>query len=163
MSEERIYWLAWSKVLGVGPILRDRLKQHFNSLGTAWNADREQLLAIDGLGLVSVEKLIAYRAKIDPEKLIIEHTQTNPLFWAQSDPDYPRLLAEIPSAPAVLYYKGQVSHAENQGLLPTFSHNQKGSEYQQYQSWELIPDFRRGILVLYSIKPLVRKESQQAI
>ena len=119
MSEERIYWLAWSKVLGVGPILLDRLKQHFDSLETAWIADREQLLAIDGLGLVSVEKLIAFRAKIDPEKLIVEHTQTNPLFWAQSDADYPRLLAEIPSAPAVLYYKGQVSHAENQGLVPT--------------------------------------------
>ena len=119
MSKERTYWLAWSKVKGVGPILLDRLHQQFDNLETAWKADREQLLAIEGLGLLSVEKLLDSRAKIDPEKLILEHTQTNPCFWTQSDAEYPRLLAEIPSAPAVLYYQGQVIPAENQGLLPT--------------------------------------------
>jgi DNA processing protein len=119
MSEERIYWLAWSKVSGVGPILLDRLKQQFDSLETAWNADRQELLAIDGLGVKSVENVITSRAKIDPQKLIVEHTLNNPLWWAQSDRDYPRLLGEIPSAPAVLYYKGKVALAENQGRVPT--------------------------------------------
>ncbi len=119
MSQERIYWLAWSKVAGVGPILLDRLKQQFNNLETAWNADRDALLSIDGLGLQSVEKVIDSRAKIDPQKFLVEHTINNPRWWTRADADYPRLLLEIPSAPGVLYYKGRVDLAENQGNIPT--------------------------------------------
>ncbi len=119
MLQERIYWLAWSKVSGVGPILLDRIKQQFDSLESAWNADAQMLLAIDGFGLQSVEKAIASRATIDPQKLLVEHTAANPLWWTRIDPDYPRLLIEIPSAPGVLYYKGVVNLAENQGHIPT--------------------------------------------
>jgi DNA processing protein len=119
MSSERAYWLAWSKVSGVGPILLDRIKQRFDSLEAAWTADAQALLSIDGLGLQSVEKVIASRASIDPQQLPIEHTVTNPLWWTRADVDYPRLLVEIPSAPGVLYYKGRVDLAENQGHVPT--------------------------------------------
>jgi DNA processing protein len=116
---ERTYWLAWSRVVGVGPIILDRLQQRFDSLETAWNADFEALLTIDGLGILSVEKIIAARAQIDPQKLLAEHTTQNPLWWARIDSDYPRLLREIPSAPGILYYRGQVNLAENQGDVPT--------------------------------------------
>jgi DNA processing protein len=119
MSEERIYWLAWSQVAGVGPILLDRLQQHFDRLETAWTADRQDLLAIDGLGLPSIDKLLASRAKIDPHQLLIEHTAKNPHWWSRADAEYPRLLAEIPSAPGILYYNGNVALAENQGRVPT--------------------------------------------
>ena len=50
MSQERIYWLAWSKISGVGAILIDRIYQRFGNLEAAWNADSEQILAIDGVG-----------------------------------------------------------------------------------------------------------------
>ena len=119
MSQERVYWLAWSQVAGVGPILLDRLERHFNSLETAWNADAQALLSIDGLGLQSVAKVVAARAKIDPHKLIAQHSITNPHWWARSDPDYPRLLREITSAPGVLYYRGQVALTDNQCDVPT--------------------------------------------
>jgi DNA processing protein len=119
MSQERIYWLAWSQVAGVGPILLDRLQQQFNTLEAAWRADRQELIAIDGLGVQSIDKLIACRAKIDPHKLLIEHTAKNPHWWTRADAEYPRLLVEIPSAPGVLYYKGNVTLAENQGHTPT--------------------------------------------
>ncbi len=119
MSDERIYWLAWSRVAGVGPILLDRLQQHFQQLETAWTADRQDLLAIDGLGLPSIDKLIASRATIDPHQLLIEHTAKNPQWWSRADAEYPRLLAEIPSAPGILYYNGNVALAENQGRVPT--------------------------------------------
>jgi DNA processing protein len=118
MSRERTYWLAWSQVSGVGPILLDRLDRHFDSLETAWNAKSQELLAIEGLGLQSVEKVIAARAKIDPEQLLERHTLANPAWWTRNDADYPRLLREIPSAPAVLYHRGQVVLAENHGDIP---------------------------------------------
>jgi DNA processing protein len=121
MSRERMYLLAWSQVAGVGPILIDRLERHFTSLEAAWSADSQQLLAIDGIGLQSVEKLVTSRAKIDPEALLASHLVDNPQFWTRGDADYPRLLREIPSAPAVLYYRGQPVLAENRGEIPAIA------------------------------------------
>jgi DNA processing protein len=119
MSQERIYWLAWSRVSGVGSILIDRLYQHFGSLEVAWNADTQALLAIDGVGTQSISRIISTRAQIDPEQFILTHSIDNPHWWTRIDPDYPRLLSEIPSAPGVLYYRGQAVTAENQGSIPT--------------------------------------------
>jgi DNA processing protein len=118
-DRERIYWLAWSRVAGVGPILVDRLYQRFGNLEAAWNADPEAILSIDGVGTQSVTKIVAARAQIDPQALLAAHSIDNPHFWTRIDPDYPRLLKEIPSAPGVLYYRGNVSLAENQGTVPT--------------------------------------------
>ena len=131
MSQERAYWLAWSQVAGVGSILIDRIEQHFDSLEIAWNADAQALLAIDGVGTQSVVKIVDSRAQIDPDQLLATHTVGNPHWWARIDPDYPRLLSEIPSAPGILYYSGQVAIAENHGDVPTIAivGTRKPSEY----------------------------------
>lgn len=118
MSQERTYWLAWSRVAGVGPILIDRLQQRFGTLAAAWNADAQTLLSIDGVGSQSLAKIVAARAQIDPDKLLVAHASNNPHWWTRSDPDYPRLLSEIPSAPSILYYRGKVAIAENYGTTP---------------------------------------------
>ena len=118
MSQERIYWLAWSKVAGVGPILIDRLCRRFGNLEAAWNVDRQQLLEIDGIGTQSLAKIVAARANIEPHKLYAAHTSDNPDWWVRVDPDYPALLAEIPSAPTVLYYRGQPQIAQPQAHAP---------------------------------------------
>lgn len=117
MSQERIYWLAWSKVNGVGPILVDRLYQQFGSLEAAWHAPDEKILQIYGVGALSGAEILAARAKIDPVKLLARQTIDDPNWWARSDTDYPRLLAEIPSAPGVLYYRGQVATIQQPGDL----------------------------------------------
>ncbi|PSB52478.1 DNA-processing protein DprA [Chamaesiphon polymorphus] len=119
MSRERIYWLAWSLVAGVGPILLERIRQQFGNLETAWHVDANALLALDGVGVQSAHKIVAARDRIDPDRLLLEHAIDNPHWWTRIDPDYPRLLSEIPSAPSVLYYRGQVSLAENRGEAPT--------------------------------------------
>lgn len=121
MSQERIYCLAWSRVSGIGPILVDRLVQHFGSLAAAWTADEQALLAIDGIGVQSIVKILESRAQIEPQQLLAAHAIDNPQWWARTDADYPRLLAEIPSAPSILYYRGQVALAENRGEVPTIA------------------------------------------
>jgi DNA processing protein len=121
MSQERIYYLAWSRVSGVGPILVDRLIQHFGSLAAAWTADDRALLAIDGIGEQSIVKILESRAQIDPQQLSATHAIANPNWWARIDADYPRLLVEIPSAPSILYYRGNVALAENRGEVTTIA------------------------------------------
>lgn len=115
MSEERAFWLAWSQLEGIGPILLNRLKQQFGSLITAWEAHPNELEAVEGLGELSAQAIAQQRSRIDPQALLRQHEQENPRFWTPADADYPRLLLEIPDPPAVLYYRGTVDRDENRG------------------------------------------------
>lgn len=117
--EERVFWLAWSQISGVGPILLKRLQKHFISLSTAWEASPNQLREVEGFGNKTVQAIVEKRAKIDPEKFLKQHLEKNPNFWTPADPEYPRLLLEIPNPPPVLYYRGKPQLSENQGITPT--------------------------------------------
>lgn len=113
---ERALWLAWSQVNGVGPISLMRLKRYFGTLAAAWDAPIAALAEVEGIGLQTAETIAQGRSRIDPEALWEEHGQQNPHFWTPADPNYPRLLLEIPDPPPVLYYRGKVIPSENQGL-----------------------------------------------
>jgi len=119
LLEERAYWLAWSQINGIGPILLQRLQQHFDTLAEAWTAKAGDLAQVEGFGKQTVETTLQAREKINPEQFIEKHLIKNPYFWTPADPDYPRLLLEIPSPPPVLYYRGNVDRKENQGITPT--------------------------------------------
>lgn len=119
MLEERAYWLAWSQINGIGPILLQRLHQHFDSLAAAWTAKSVDLMRVDGFGKQIIETTLQERSKLNPEEFIEKHLIKNPCFWTPADRDYPSLLLEIPSPPPVLYYRGNVDVKENQGITPT--------------------------------------------
>ncbi|MBE9117811.1 DNA-protecting protein DprA [Lusitaniella coriacea LEGE 07157] len=118
MLEERAYWLAWSQVLGVGPILLQRLHQHFGTLATAWDAPLEKLREVEGIGNKVLDAVREARSRVDPETLFQQHCENNFNFWTPIDEEYPRLLLEIPSPPPILYYRGQVNLQENLGSIP---------------------------------------------
>ena len=120
-TRERAYWLAWSQIPGVGPILMMRLYHHFGSLKLAWEAPIDALHQVEGFG--DQMTAIAHQAipAIDPEALLQSHLQDNPNFWTPADPDYPRLLLEIPDPPPLLYYRGSVDLRENQGVRPAIA------------------------------------------
>ena len=119
MLEERAYWLVWSQINGIGPILLQRLHQHFDSLAAAWTAKSVDLMRVDGFGKQIIETTLQAREKINPEEFIEKHLIKNPCFWTPADRDYPSLLLEIPSPPPVLYYRGNVDVKENHGITPT--------------------------------------------
>lgn len=119
MLEERTFWLVWSQISGVGPILLRRLQQHFGTLGAAWEATPAKLREVEGFGAKTVEAVVGKRSQIDPEKFLQQHLQKNPYFWTPADAEYPRLVLETPNPPAVLYYRGKVQPQENQGITPT--------------------------------------------
>ncbi len=118
MHPERAYWLAWSKISGVGPILLKRVQQHFNSLGEAWSSPGKAFWEIEGFGKQVISAVEQGRSQIDPEKLLEQYTRNNTYFWTPADDDYPRLLQEIPSQPPILYYRGHVELRENRGITP---------------------------------------------
>ncbi len=115
LAIDRPYWLAWAQLPGVGAITIHRLHEHFGDLASAWYATPAQLMEVEGFGNITVEKICPARQAIEPEDFLAQHLQQNPQFWTPADPNYPQLLLETPTAPAVLYYRGQVDAAENQG------------------------------------------------
>lgn len=121
MVEERAYWLAWSQVDRVGPVLLRRLQQHFGTLADAWKASATQLEQVEGFGYQIASSVTAARSQINPSEFLEQHSVKNPCFWTPEDADYPRLLLEIPSPPPVLYYRGLVQPQENHGIKPMIS------------------------------------------
>jgi len=121
LVEERAYWLAWSQVDRVGPVLLRRLQQHFGDLADAWKASAAQLEQVEGFGYQIVKAVTAARSQLNPEQFLEQHSVKNPCFWTPADTDYPRLLLEIPSPPPVLYYRGLVQPQENHGIKPMVS------------------------------------------
>jgi DNA processing protein len=115
---ENAYWLAWSQISGIGPILLKRIQQHFGSLEEAWTASARSLAEVEGLGARSVNVIVETRSRLDPEDLLEKHLQQNPHFWTPADPNYPRLLLETPSPPPLLYYRGEIDVRENHGIIP---------------------------------------------
>ncbi len=116
MEQERAYWLAWSQIEGIGAVSQKKIYQHFGSLQVAWNAPGIAFAEIDGLNskaAVAIQN--KPRPKHLPAELFAQHLQQNPHFWTPDDELYPRLLAEIPSSPPLLYYRGQVEPEENLG------------------------------------------------
>ena len=115
---ERAFWLAWSQIPGIGPILLRRVQEQFGTLAAAWEAPSAALRQVEGFGSQTVAKIAAHRQQFDPERVLEEHLRKNPNFWTPADADYPRLLLEIPDLPPVLYYRGRVRDRENQGSVP---------------------------------------------
>ncbi|BAY73723.1 DNA protecting protein DprA [Nostoc linckia NIES-25] len=118
MIEESAYWVAWSQISGIGPVLLRRLQQHFGTLASAWNASKVELGEVEGFGFQTLEKIIQQRSRLHPEQLFTKHQQENPYFWTPADANYPRLLLETPSPPPILYYRGEVELQENLGQKP---------------------------------------------
>jgi DNA processing protein len=118
LQRERIFWLAWSQVNGIGPVLLRRLHQRFGSLETAWQARASDLSSVEGFGEQVLKKVLESRSPIDPIAFYQQHCLTNPNFWTPADPQYPRLLQEIADPPPVLYYRGQVDLSENRAIKP---------------------------------------------
>ena len=121
MIEERAFWLAWSQIPGIGSVLIRRLDQHFGSLAAAWDATPTELEAVNGFGRQTTLTIAKERRKYNPSQLLEIHEQENLHFWTPADPDYPRLLLEIPDPPPLLYFHGTVEPLENQGVIPAIS------------------------------------------
>jgi DNA processing protein len=119
LAQERAYWLAWSQIRGIGPILLQRLQQHFPTLAEAWTAKPTDLAQVEGFGKLTIETILQQRSQINPEQFIEKHSIANPYFWTPADKDYPRLLLEIPNPPPILYYRGKIDLNENLGIKPT--------------------------------------------
>jgi DNA processing protein len=95
---------------GIGPVLIGRLIERYGSAREVAAATRSGLKGIDKIGPKKADLIAEGLAKAAPlvEEELALADQLGVRFIAQSDPDYPPLLATIPQAPPLLSIRGHL-------------------------------------------------------
>ncbi len=109
---DRIYWVGFNLVRGIGAVRVKALLDFFGDLQIAWNAPA-QALASAGLPQKAIENVQKVRREVALDRFAaeMERKGITALIW--QDEAYPRRLKEIDQAPPVLYVRGQVQPADD--------------------------------------------------
>ncbi|GCE48669.1 DNA processing protein [Thermosporothrix hazakensis] len=107
--QELQYWIAFSRVRGIGPVRFRKLLTYFqDDVAAAWKADQRELQAA-GLEPKTATSFLRQRGKIEPAQELerLDRRRIQVITW--KDPTYPPLLREIDYAPPVLHVCGHLT------------------------------------------------------
>ncbi|GCE04097.1 DNA-processing protein DprA [Dictyobacter aurantiacus] len=139
--EELSYWIAFSRVMGIGPVRFQLLLDHFQEdVASAWHAPSYELTRI-GLDQRTVDSFISQRANIDPahELKRLDRLRIQVITW--KDACYPPLLRKIDYAPPVLYACGQLTEDDlhySIGIVGTRKMSSYGRQVTEHFTKELV-------------------------
>jgi DNA processing protein len=102
---EKKYLLALSSFVAFGPARLGLLIGYFKSPKRVWQAKTNELLGC-GLKRTLVDQFVSHRSNFDIEEYIKRLKKYSVSFVIKNDKSYPKNLAEIDTAPLVLYVKG---------------------------------------------------------
>jgi DNA processing protein len=115
--DQLMYWVAFSRVLGIGPVRFQRLLNFFqDAVVRAWQASSTELSAA-GLDQRTINAFLQQRSHILPEQEIekLERLRIQVITWRDST--YPPLLKKIEYAPPVLYMCGTLTEDDRRFTL----------------------------------------------
>jgi DNA processing protein len=107
MDESLPFWLALTRIDGLGIRGCHKLIEHFGSPQAAYMASLTELESC-GVPARVAQSIFAQAALKDAEKEVLEATKAGCELIAFDSDDYPRILKEIPDAPLLLYVRGDV-------------------------------------------------------
>jgi len=113
LSKEKIDFIAFNLLPGIGNITTRRLIEHFGSSEKAFNASYQELSEVEGISSNIVRKIVEERDKLPLQEelsLIEEHGCE---VITINDSIYPPLLRNIYDPPIVLYVKGNLPPTES--------------------------------------------------
>jgi DNA processing protein len=143
------YWIAFSRAVGIGSVRFKMLLNFFDEdVAAAWHADGATLIAA-GLEPKVVEKFIAQRATIDPQKELerLERRRIQVITW--KDETYPLLLRKIEYPPPVLYCYGALTEDDRRYALAIVG-TRKMSAYGRQVTERFAGDLARGKVTIVS-------------
>ncbi len=103
---EKIYWVGFNLVKGIGAVRLRALIAHFGSVEAAWAASTDDLRAA-GLGPKATEGLEKIRREVDLPRVWSQIEKQNIQILTWDDDLYPSRLKEIDQPPPVLYVRGE--------------------------------------------------------
>ena len=109
------YWIWISRIEKLGSIKAQKLLEIYKTPKNIWNATKEELLKIKGIGEETVIQILKEEYRIDLERYEIYMKQNNIELIHIYDKYYPKKLKTIYDKPIVLYIKG------NKSILNEFS------------------------------------------
>jgi DNA processing protein len=107
MNNDLKYWLGLSRITGLGAVRMKRLYNYFPSMAAAWQASSQEL-KMAGLEEKLAERIIIEREEMRSEEFLEVLEKEGIKAVTVLEEDYPKLLKEIYSPPAVLYYRGEL-------------------------------------------------------
>ncbi|NLX11646.1 MAG: DNA-protecting protein DprA [Chloroflexi bacterium] len=156
----RKYWLGFNVIKGIGPVRLRALRQHFGSLEAAWNAPEADLLTA-GLNRSVLQNMLQARHSVNLDRLVTQVEQAGAEFVTLDDSGYPPLLAELPDAPPVLYYKGTFADADQWAVA--FVGTRRASTYGRDMTYDLVmPLVQAGITIVSGLARGIDAAAHQA-
>ena len=146
--DELAYWIAFSRVLGIGPVRFKQLLDFFHEdAAAAWHAGGKDL-AQAGLDQKVIESFLEQRSRIIPEQELekLERLRIHVITW--KDQAYPTLLKEIDHTPPVLYIAGTLSEADRFALAVVGT--RKASVYGRQVTERFATELAKGEVTVVS-------------
>jgi DNA processing protein len=110
-------WFYLKSVPGVGNLLCKRLIDRFKAPENVFQASDQELLQVNGLTQRHVAAIRSHKLKGVEAELALA-AKNNVGFVTLTDPNYPRLLREIPDPPPFMYVCGQLDgHSANLAVV----------------------------------------------
>jgi len=111
-SNDKLYWLGFSFLNGLGSKRFALLRDYFGSAQKAWEASYDQLLAI-GLNPQLIKNLIELRSKVNLNSCFIRMREKNIECQTSENKNYPENLKRIDSPPFILFSKGAMKSQDS--------------------------------------------------
>src|SRR6478609_4081326 len=92
---------------GIGPRLRKKLLDHFGSASSIMSAAASDLRSVPGIGQKLSRSLVTARQELDIDAEMRDCREHGVAILAESQPDYPQSMRQIPDPPGVLFVRGQ--------------------------------------------------------
>src|SRR3989344_7724842 len=115
IARDHIFFNAFNQIPQIGSVRMQRLLNFFPNLETAWQASRSDLRQA-GLEDSIVMKILELKSAIDPETEYAKLETLGIRTLTFLDKAYPELLLEIPSPPALLYIKGELTRRDERAI-----------------------------------------------
>lgn len=147
--DELQYWIAFSRVQGIGPVRFKQLLTFFaDDVAAAWRTDLKGLAAA-GLDTKVAEKFLAQRPTINPQEELerLAPLRVKVITW--KDATYPPLLRKIEHAPPVLYTCGTFTEDDRRYALGIVG-TRKVSTYGRQVTERFAADLARGKVTVVS-------------
>ena len=110
-TPEHKYYNAFNLIPQMGPARFSKLSTYFDTMENAWSASAGEYKKA-GLEEKVIEKIIQAKKETSPERELEKLEKEDIKIVTIKDELYPKLLEEIHSAPALLYYKGEIKKDE---------------------------------------------------
>ncbi|MCK5476117.1 MAG: DNA-processing protein DprA [Candidatus Pacebacteria bacterium] len=104
---EHKFYNAFNLIPQMGPMRFARICKYFDTLKNAWQASLEEFKEA-GIELAIAERIVSRRKDISPDLEMEKLEKESIKIMTSADESYPALLKEISSAPAILYYRGEL-------------------------------------------------------